>query len=249
MLLLRFLLAVVACGTLVGVGFGEGDRDKPPEVMTNLRFLAWSYPKNQITPASTSPKNGELTEVRFLSIVHYHEGNATRTLRLLPNKPSPSVSYAGDSKLSFFHNQNFEGSPAFSISLEHRWKEVLLLLYPKTSSEKTFNVFPIVRPHAIPGQGIAANLTKKTLYLSVDGRRLRLRPWFNPLQNPLQTANFRFSAGGFGEKEHVRLKVEILDSGTIKPIFSVKKFFERDESPILLLHNKFGRSKFLLTAL
>lgn len=247
MLLLRFLLVVVACGTLVVVGFGEGDRDKPPEVTTNLRFLAWSYPRNQTTP--TSPKNGEPTEVRFLSTVHYREGNATRVLRLLPNKPTRSVSYAGDSRLSFFHNQNLEGSPAFSISLERRWKEILLLLYPKTSSEKTFNVFPIVRPHAIPGQGIVANLTKKTLYLSVDGRRLRLRPWLNPLQAPLQTANFRFSAGGFGEKEHVHLEVEILDSGTIKPVFSVKKFFERAESPILLLHNKFGRSKFLLTAL
>ena len=238
MLLLRFPLAVVAFGALAGIGFGKEDSEKPPEVTVNLRFLAWSHPKSQVVQPPTSPKNGEPTEVRFLSTIHYLEGNATRTLRLLPGKPSPSVSYAGDSKLTFFRNQNLEGSPAFSIALERPWKDVLLLLYPKTSAGKTFNVFPIVRPHAIPGKGIAANLTGRTLYLSVDGRRLRLVP--------LQPADFRFS---LRRKEYIRLEVEVLDSGTSKPVLSVKKFLERDESPILLLRSEPGRSKLLLTAL
>ena len=238
MFLLRFLLAILAFGALVGVSFGKEDSDKPPEVTVNLRFLAWSHPKSQIVQPPTSPKNAEPTEVRFLSTIHYLEGNTTRTLRLLPGKPSPAVAYAGDSKLTFFRNQNLEGSPAFSISLAHRWKEVLLLLYPKTSAGKTFNVFPIVRPHAIPGKGIAANLTRKTLYLSVDGRHLRLVP-FKP-------ADFRFS---LRRKEYIRLEVKVQDSGTTKPILSVKKFLERDESPILLLRSEGSRSKLLLTVL
>ena len=241
MLPLRFFFWIVAFGVLGGTGFGKDEVGKPPEVTVNFRLLAWPHPRSQTPDAPISPKTGEPTEVRFLSTIYYLEGNATKTLRLLPGKPSRSITYAGDPQLAFFRNQKLEGTPTFSISLDHRYREVLLLLYPKTSLGKTFHVFPVFRPFAFPGRGITVNLTKTPLFLSVDGNPpIHLESW---KQKPLDLHSF------LKQKDHVRLEVRTLEAVTTKPILSIKKFFERDESPILLLRRDFGRSKLSLTTL
>ena len=224
MRLSRFLFVVIACAISASSVFGEGDTDKPPEVTIQFRLLVWSHPKSRTQPVATSPKTGEPTEVRFNSTFYYREGNATKKLRLLPGKPCQNISYAGDATLSFFSNQNLVSPSAFSISFDPRWKEVLLLLYPKTSAEKTFDFLPVFRPIGQPGIGIAVNLTGNPLELLVDGRRERLSSW--------KPRPFRFS---LRQKDHIRFGVNALDSGTTKPILSVKKFFDRDDNPILLL--------------
>jgi hypothetical protein len=227
MRLSRFLFVVIACATSASSVFGEGDRDKPPEVTVNFRLLVWAHPKSQSSSVTTSVKTGEPTEVRFHSTFHYRDGNVTKELRLLPGKRSKNVSYAGDATLSFFSNQNLESPHAFSISFDPLWKEVLLLLYPKTSSEKTFNCLPVFRPIGQPSIGIAVNLTGNPLSLLVDGRRQRLSSW--------KPTPFRFS---LRNKDHIRFGVNALDSGTTKPLLSVKKFFDRDDNPILLLRRE-----------
>ena len=236
MRLSRFLFVVIACATSVSSVFGEGDRDKPPEVTVNFRLLVWAHPKSQSSSVTTSAKTREPTEVPFHSTFHYREGNVTKELRLLPGKPSKNISYAGNAKLSFFSNQNLESPHAFSISFDPLWKEVLLLLYPKTSAEKTFNFLPVFRPSGGPGIGVAVNLTGNPLSLLVDGRRQRLLP--------VKPAPFRFS---LSQKDHIRFGVDALDAGTAKPILSVKKFFDRNDNPILLLRRKaFADSKGLI---
>jgi len=227
MRLIRCLFAVIACTTSASIVFGEGNRDKPPEVIIQFRLLVWSHPKSRTQPVATSPKTGEPTEVRFNSTFYYREGNATKKLNLLPGKPSPSISYSGDAKLAFFSNQKLLSPAAFSISFDPRWKEVLLLLYPKTSAEKAFNCLPVFRPIGQPGIGIAVNLTRNPLSLLVDGRRQRLSSW-----KPTQ---FRFS---LRNKDHIRFGVNAIDSGRTKPLLSVKKFFDRDDNPILLLRRE-----------
>jgi hypothetical protein len=236
MRLSRFLFVVIACATSASSVFGAVDRDKPPEVTVNFRLLVWAHPKSQSSAVTTSVKTGEPTEVRFHSRFHYRDGNVTKELRLLPGKPSKHISYAGDAILSFFNNQNLESPHAFSISFDPRWKEVLLLLYPKTSAEKAFNYLPVFRPIGQPGIGIAVNLTRKPLSLLVDGRRQRLSSW-----KPTQ---FRFS---LRNKDHIRLGVNAIDYGTTKPLLSVKKFFDRNDNPILLLRREaFADSKGLI---
>ena len=236
MRLSRFLFVVIACATSASSVFGEVDRDKPPEITVNFRLLVWAHPKSRSSSVTTSVKTGEPTEVRFHSTFHYRDGNVTKELRLLPGKPSKNISYAGDATLSFFSNQNLESPHAFSISFDPLWKEVLLLLYPKTSSEKTFNCLPVFRPIGEPGIGVAVNLTGNPLSLSVDGRRQRLLPG--------KPAPFRFS---LSQKDHIRFGVDALDAGTAKPILSVKKFFDQNDNPILLLRRKaFADSKGLI---
>ena len=237
MRLFRCLLAGIACNaSSASIVFGEDDRDNPPAVTVNFRLLVWAHAKSQSLSVTTSVKTGEPTEVRFHSTFHYRDGNITKELRLLPGKPSKNISYAGDATLSFFSNQNLESPLAFSISFDPRWKEVLLLLYPKTSSEKTFNCLPVFRPIGGPGIGIAVNLTGNPLSLSVDGRRQRLLPG--------KPAPFRFS---LSQKDHIRFGVDALDAGTAKPILSVKKFFDQNDNPILLLRRKaFADSKGLI---
>ena len=225
--LFRCLFAGIACTTSASSVFGEGDRDKPPEVTVNFRLLVWAHPKSQSSSVTTSVKTGEPTEVRFHSTFHYLDGNVTKELRLLPGKPSKNVSYSGDAALSFFSNQKIQSPPSFSVSFDPRWKEVLLLLYPKTSAEKTFNFLPVFRPIGGPGIGVAVNLTGNPLSLSVDGRRQRLLPG--------KPAPFRFS---LSQKDHIRFGVDALDAGTAKPILSVKKFFDQNDNPILLLRRK-----------
>ena len=234
--LFRCLFAGIACTTSASSVFGAVDRDKPPEVTVNFRLLVWAHAKSQSSPVTTSVKTEEPTEVRFHSTFHYRDGNVTKELRLLPGKPSKNVSYAGDATLSFFSNQNLESPHAFSISFDPRWKEVLLLLYPKTSAEKTFNCLPVFRPIGGPGIGVAVNLTGNPLSLSVDARRQRLLPG--------KPAPFRFS---LIQKDHIRFGVDALDAGTAKPILSVKKFFDQNDNPILLLRRKaFADSKGLI---
>jgi len=235
---LRSISAVLALGIVASAVFGEEEREPSPEVRVNLRFLAWSHPKSKITPLKTPLEKANPTQVRFLSTVHYREGNSTKTLRLLPGKPTRSISYIGDSRLAFYRNNRLEGSPVFRISIERQWNDALVLLYPKTSAESSFNVFPIFRPRTVPGQGLATNLTGKPLYLSVDGRRLKLLPW--------QPASFRFS---MRRKEHVRLEVQVLEKGTPKTVISLKKFLDKDDNPILLLRNDPVRNRLLLTTL
>ena len=236
MRLSRFLFVVIACATSASSVFREVDRDNPPAVTVNFRLLVWAHQKSQSSSVTTSVKTGEPTEVRFHSTFHYRDGNVTKELRLLPGKPSKNVSYDGDAKLSFFSNQSLESPHAFSISFDPRWKEVLLLLYPKTSAEKTFNCLPVFRPIGGPGIGIAVNLTGNPLSLSVDARRQRLLPG--------KPAPFRFS---LSKKDHIRFGVDALDAGTAKPILSVKKFFDQNDNPILLLHRKaFADSKGLI---
>jgi hypothetical protein len=225
--LFRCLFAVIACTTSASIVFGEGNRDKPPEVTVKFRLLAWSHPKSRTQPVATSPKTGEPTEVRFNSTFYYREGNATKKLNLLPGKPSPSISYSGDAKLAFFSNQKLLSPAAFSISFDPRWKEVLLLLYPKTSAEKTFNFLTVLRPIGRLGQGVAVNLTGKPLALLVDGLQQRLSPW--------KPTPFRFS---LRNKDHIRFGVNALGSGTTKSLLSVKKFFDRDDTPILLMRRE-----------
>lgn len=234
--LFRCLFAGIACTTSASSVFGAVDRDKPPEVTVNFRLLVWAHAKSQSSPVTTSVKTEEPTEVRFHSTFHYRDGNVTKELRLLPGKPSKNVSYAGDATLSFFSNQNLESPHAFSLSFDPLWKEVLLLLYPKTSSEKTFNCLPVFRPIGGPGIGVAVNLTGNPLSLSVDARRQRLLPG--------KPAPFRFS---LIQKDHIRFGVDALDAGTAKPILSVKKFFDQNDNPILLLRRKaFADSKGLI---
>ena len=241
-----FLFVVIAYATSASSVFGEVDRDKPPEITVNFRLLVWAHPKSQSSSVTTSVKTGEPTEVRFHSTFHYRDGNITKNLRLLPGKPSKNISYAGDATLSFFSNQKIQSPPAFSVSFDPRWKEVLLLLYPKTSSEKTFNCLPVFRPIGQPGIGIAVNLTGNPLSLLVDGRRQRLSSW-----KPTQ---FRFS---LRNKDYIRFGVNAIDSGRTKPLLSVKKFFDRDDNPILLLRRESFRDpkglikhgKLLLTTL
>jgi hypothetical protein len=227
MRLSRFLFVVIACTISAISVFGESDRDKPPEVTVNFRLLVWAHAKSKSSPVTTSVKTEEPTEVRFHSTFHYRDGNVTKELRLLPGKPSKNVSYAGDATLSFFSNQNLESPHAFSISFDPRWKEVLLLLYPKTSAEKIFNCLPVFRPIGGPGIGVAVNLTGNPLSLSVDARRQHLLPG--------KPAPFRFS---LSQKDHIRFGVDALDAGTAKPILSVKKFFDQNDNPILLLRRK-----------
>jgi hypothetical protein len=227
MRLSRFLFVVIAYATSASSVFGEVDRDKPPEITVNFRLLVWAHPKSQFSSVTTSVKTGEPTEVRFHSAFHYREGNVTKNLRLLPGKPSKKISYAGDATLSFFSNQNLESPHAFSISFDPRWKEVLLLLYPKTAAEKTFNCLPVFRPIGKPSMGIAVNLTGNPLSLLVDGRHQRLSSW--------KPTPFHFS---LRRKDHIRFGVNTLDSGTNKPLLSVKKFFDRDDNPILLLRRE-----------
>jgi hypothetical protein len=227
MRLSRFLFVFISCATSASSVFGKVDRDKPPEVTVNFRLLVWAHAKSQSSSVTTSFKTGEPTEVRFHSAFHYRDGNVTKELRLLPGKPSKNISYAGDATLSFFSNPNLESPYAFSISFDPRWKEVLLLLYPKTSSEKTFNCLPVFRPIGQPSRGIAVNLTGNQLSLSVDGRQQRLPPW-KPTQFPFSIRN----------KDHVRFGVNVIDYGKTKPLLSVKKFFDSDDSPILLLRRE-----------
>lgn len=227
MRLIRCLFAVIACAPSASSVFGESDRDEPPEVSVNFCLLVWAHPKSRTQPVATSPETGEPTEVRFHSAFHYRDGNVTKELRLLPGKPSKNMSYAGDATLSFFSNQNLESPHAFSISFDPRWKEVLLLLYPKTSSEKTFNCLPVFRPIGQPSRGIAVNLTGNPLSLLVDGRQQRLSPW-KPTQFPFSLRN----------KDHVRFGVNVIDYGKTKPLLSVKKFFDSDDNPILLLRRE-----------
>ena len=246
MRLIRCLFAVIACTTSASIIFGEDNRDKPPEVIIQFRLLVWSHPKSLTQPVATSPKTGEPTEVRFNSTFYYREGNATKKLNLLPGKPSPSISYSGDAKLAFFSNQKLLSPSAFSVSFDPRWKEVLLLLYPKTSADKAFNCLPVFRSIGQPGIGIAVNLTRNPLSLLVDGRRQRLSSW-----KPTQ---FRFS---LRNKDYIRFGVNAIDYGRTKPLLSVKKFFDRDDNPILLLRRESFRDpkglimhgKLLLTTL
>ena len=227
MRLSRFLFVVIACATSANSVFGEVDRDKPPEVTVNFRLLVWAHPKSQTLSVTTSFKTEEPTEVRYHSAFHYREGNVTKELRLLPGKPSKNASYSGDAKLSFFSNKNLESPHSFSISFDPRWKEVLLLLYPKTAAEKTFNCLPVFRPIGQPSMGIAVNLTGNPLSLLVDGRHQRLSSW--------KPTPFHFS---LRRKDHIRFGVNTIDSGTNKPLLSVKKFFDRNDNPILLLRRE-----------
>ena len=227
MIRLSRFLVVIACTILASSAFGAGDADKPPEVALNFRLLVWAHPKSQSSSVTNSAKTGEPTKVRFHSIFHYLDGNVTKELRLLPGKPSKKVSYSGDAALSFFSNQKIQSPPSFSVSFDPRWKEVLLLLYPKTSAEKAFNCLPVFRPIGQPGIGIAVNLTRTPLSLLVDGRRQRLSSW-----KPIQ---FRFS---LRNKDHIRFGVNAIDYGRTKPLLSVKKFFDSDDNPILLLRRE-----------
>ncbi len=241
----RFLV-VIACAISASSVFGAGDADKPPEVALSFRLLVWAHPKSQSSSVTNLAKTGEPTEVRFHSTFHYRDGNVTKELRLLPGKPSKNVSYAGDATLSFFSNQNLESPHAFSISFDPLWKEVLLLLYPKTATEKTFNCLPVFRPIGQPGIGIAVNLTGNPLSLLVDGRQQRLSSW--------KPTPFRFS---LRNKDYIRFGVNAIDYGRTKPLLSVKKFFDRDDNPILLLRRESFRDfkglikhgKLLLTTL
>tara|TARA_Y100000588_G_scaffold251499_1_gene265987 strand:- start:389 stop:1135 length:747 start_codon:yes stop_codon:yes gene_type:complete len=227
--LFYFLFVGIACTTFASLAFGEGDRVSPPEVAVNFRLLVWAHPKSLNQPLVVSSKTGEPTEVRFNSTFYYREGNTTKKLRLLPGKPSQSISYSGDAKLSFYSNLELVSSPAFSISFDSRWKDVMLLLYPKTSAEKTYSFLPVLRPVGRLGMGVACNLTGNPLYLSVDGRRQRL------LSGKPTPFSFTLSP----QKDHVRFGVDAaFGSGKKKPILSVKKFFDRNDNPILLLRRE-----------
>jgi hypothetical protein len=85
----------------------------------------------------------------------------------------------------------------------------------------------VFRPIGQPSIGIAVNLTGNPLSLLVDGRRQRLSSW--------KPTPFRFS---LRNKDHIRFGVNALDSGTTKQLLSVKKFFDRDDNPILLLRRE-----------
>ena len=233
------LSAVLVAFILACPALGQERGTKKPEVSLKLRFLAWPHPQTKPTKPQDSPKGEEPTEVRFLSTIHYPEGNSSIAVNLLPGKSTRALSYSGESTASFYRNAKLQGKRAFSVKLEPHWKETLLLLYPKTSAQSSFDVFPIVRPtKASPPKGIATNLTRKALSLVVDGKALRLSPW--------KPAEFRYSLRG---KEHVRLEVRISETGNTKTVVSVKKFFGRDQSPIILLRKNRTGSRILLTAL
>ena len=95
----------------------------------------------------------------------------------------------------------------------------MLLLYPKTSAEKTFNFLPVLRPIGGPGIGVAVNLTGNPLSLLVDGRRERL------LSGKPDTISF------FPQHKRITFVwgLNALDSQERrKPILSVKKFFDQE---------------------
>lgn len=232
---LRLLPAVVAFfGVLCAAGFGQPASE---EVSVKFRLLAWPHPRGAPPETTLSPKTGKPVEVGFLANLYYLEGNQTKRIRLLPAKPSPLLTYAGKPALAFFSNEARKGIPAFTLNLNPSQRNNLYLLYPKTPQARTFNVFPVVRPAGVPNAGVAVNMTRHALTMSVDGRGLKLQPG-----RPLP---FRYSLRG---KDFVRIEVQVTEPGssTPKTVVSVKKFLGPNDNPIFLLRRQTVRGKILL---
>ena len=233
---MRLLAAVVALCALCAASFGQ--TDDPAEVSVSFRLLAWPHPRGAPPETTLSAKTGKPVEVGFLATLHYREGNQTKRLRLLPAKPSPLLKYVGRPDLAFFTNEVREGVPAFTLNLNPSQRNNLYLLYPKTAQARTFNVFPVVRPAGLSHAGVAVNMTRHPITLSMDGRELKLRPG-----RPLP---FRYSLRG---KDFVRIEAQVTEPNETAPktVVSVKKFLGPDDNPIFLLRRQSARGKILLS--